>query len=182
VEGVEIIDNFLPEGVHRTLHNLVFEGVIPLKLEETTLGYGGLGKDSRLNKIHSIKEEGHSFFCNMMYKDHGWWSEEARVAGMPLISQIDPLALIRVKLNVYTNRGHAVSSGWHYDISDKYSVHHTAVYYLNTNNGYTLLEDGTKVSSVANRLLVFPGRTKHTGITQTDEEVRAFVSLNYIKS
>ena len=35
------------------------------------------------------------------------------------------------------------------------------IYYINTNNGYTKLEDGTKVMSVANRLLLFDGSTSH---------------------
>ena len=33
---------------------------------------------------------------------------------------------------------------------------YTAVYYINTNDGYTCFEDGERVGSVANRMVVFP--------------------------
>ena len=48
-----------------------------------------------------------------------------------------------------------------------------------TNNGYTLFEDGTKVDSVANRMVLFEGNRLHTGATQTDERFRYVVNFNY---
>ena len=57
--------------------------------------------------------------------------------------------------------------------------YNTAIFYLNTNNGYTLFEDGTKVDSVANRMVRSNGDTLHTGATQTDERFRYVVNFNY---
>ena len=51
---------------------------------------------------------------------------------------------------------------------------------MNTNNGYTLFEDGTKVDSIANRMVVFDGNTKHTGSTHTDDDRFRFVlNINF---
>ena len=63
--------------------------------------------------------------------------------------------------------------------TDQEFTHKTAIYYLNTNNGYTLFEDGTKVDSVANRMVLFEGNTLHTGATQTDERFRYVINFNY---
>jgi hypothetical protein len=97
------------------------------------------------------------------------------------MEKLNPLAMLRVKLNVFSNAGEPISSGWHLDINETETPYTTAIYHLNTNNGYTLFEDGTKVKSVANRLIIFPGNIIHTGITQTDKDLRAFINLNYIK-
>ena len=41
------------------------------------------------------------------------------------------------------------------------------------------LEDGTKIKSVANRMLVMSGAVKHTGSTCTDEKCRVVINFNY---
>ena len=55
----------------------------------------------------------------------------------------------------------------------------TAVYYINTNNGWTEFENGDKVESVANRIVIFDSNTMHTGTTCTDEKVRVLINFNY---
>ena len=56
----------------------------------------------------------------------------------------------------------------------------TAVYYINSNNGYTYFENGEKVESVANRLVAFPSQMKHGGTTCTDTQTRVVINLNYL--
>ena len=55
----------------------------------------------------------------------------------------------------------------------------TAVFYVNTNNGYTIFESGEKVSSVENRMVIFDSNILHTGTTCTDERVRCVLNFNY---
>ena len=57
----------------------------------------------------------------------------------------------------------------------------TSIFYVNTNDGYTLFEDGTKVESVANRMLSFPANMRHTGTTCTDQQIRIVINFNYFK-
>ena len=57
----------------------------------------------------------------------------------------------------------------------------TSILYINTNNGYTEFEDGTKVESVANRLVSFPSNTRHRAVTQTDEQRRIVINMVYLK-
>ena len=58
----------------------------------------------------------------------------------------------------------------------------TSILYMNTNDGYTLFEDGTKVESVMNRLITFPYNMKHAGTTCTDVPFRMVINFNYITS
>ena len=51
---------------------------------------------------------------------------------------------------------------------------------MNTNDGYTKFEDGTKVESVANRMVTFPNSMKHTGTTTSNSEYRLVINFNYV--
>ena len=53
---------------------------------------------------------------------------------------------------------------------------------MNTNNGYTIFEDGTKVESVANRMITFPANLKHTGTSCTDQQVRIVINFDYFSN
>ena len=52
---------------------------------------------------------------------------------------------------------------------------------MNTNNGYTIFEDGAKVESVANRMITFPANVKHKGTSCSDEKTRVNINFNYFK-
>lgn len=56
----------------------------------------------------------------------------------------------------------------------------TAVLYLNTCDGYTEFEDGTRVESVANRFVEFDRTMKHGGVNTTNVPVRGVINFNYI--
>jgi hypothetical protein len=53
-----------------------------------------------------------------------------------------------------------------------------AVYYVNDNNGYTALADGTKIESVKNRIVELPSLVSHTSSTSTTG-VRVTVNFNW---
>ena len=53
--------------------------------------------------------------------------------------------------------------------------------YLNTNDGYTVFEDGTQIESVKNRILIFKTSLKHTGTNCTDQKRRVLINFNYYK-
>jgi len=56
----------------------------------------------------------------------------------------------------------------------------TAIYSINTTDGYTKFEDGTKCESVANRFCMFPCGTRHTGTTCTKTDRRLVINFNYV--
>lgn len=88
---------------------------------------------------------------------------------------------IRIKANFGPKRTKVMENALHVDYKDTFTNQWTAVYYLTTNNGYTYFEDGQRVDSVANRLVVFPVDTMHSGTTSTDNN-RIVINLNWIGS
>ena len=103
----------------------------------------------------------------------------------PIIQIIDPVSLVRIKANLLTRTSNIIENEFHTDIDDllnfpeKLKQFTTSIFYVNTNNGYTKFEDGTKVESVANRMVTFPYYLKHRGTSCTDEKTRVIINFNY---
>jgi len=57
----------------------------------------------------------------------------------------------------------------------------TAILYINTNNGYTLLgeKEKIKIKSEENTMLIFNSQIKHCAVSQTDTERRIVINFNY---
>ena len=106
-----------------------------------------------------------------------------------LMNTINPVSIFRIKANLRTRSdGEFLKSAFHIDMGDleknspeKLKQWTTGIFYINTNNGYTEFEDGTKVESIANRLLSFPADVRHRGTSCSDEQTRVVINLNYFK-
>ena len=94
----------------------------------------------------------------------------------PIIGRIKPMAIWRIKANLQLHGGDLpYKSNWHYDFTgDGYPVSDmmTAIYYVNSNNGYTEFENDTIVPSVSNRMVFFPSTLKHRGVNATNVKCR----------
>ena len=103
----------------------------------------------------------------------------------PIFEKIDPVSIWRAKANLLTRTPNIVEHEFHTDIGDlenypeKLKQFTTSIFYINTNNGYTKFEDGTKVESIANRFVTFPANMKHRGTSCTDEKTRVVINFNY---
>ena len=102
----------------------------------------------------------------------------------PLIEKIDPHVLLRIKSNLLPKSSLlTVTKPYHEDwkgLTDQGIPYMTGILYVNTCNGYTEFEDGTKVDSVANRFVTFPGKTYHGGSTTTNNIKRVVINVNWI--
>ena len=86
-------------------------------------------------------------------------------------------SLIRVKVNFYPRTSELYEHGKHVDYDFE---HRGAILSLNTCDGFTRLEDGTRVDSVANRLLLFDSSKPHNSSTTTDPKCRFNININYL--
>ena len=93
----------------------------------------------------------------------------------PIIQFLNPNALARVKGNFYPNQNNFFEHEMHIDDE----VSKGALFYVNTNNGYTKLKDGTKIDSVENRLLLFDSFMPHCSTNCTDTYGRYNINFNY---
>ena len=98
----------------------------------------------------------------------------------PILNLISPCILLRAKANLTTPATSMddPSKTFHTDTGVKDSI--TAVYYVNDNDGKTIFKDGSKVNSVANRMLMFPSNLEH-GVERSTKSDRFVINFNYIK-
>ena len=93
----------------------------------------------------------------------------------PIINELEPVSIVRIKANQNMKTPERIEYEMHKDVDDCV----TAIYYVNSNDGYTRFEDGTKVDSIANRMVVFNSNTLHAGCTPTDTLRRCVINFNY---
>ena len=110
----------------------------------------------------------HNFFNE--YKSNWFYIVE------PILNKIDHRVLIRCKANMYPSTPVITHHDPHVDLEYE---HKGAIFYINTNNGVTVLEDGTEIESIENRLLLFDSSKKHNSTSCTDAKVRVNINFNY---
>ena len=180
-----IIDNFLDKQSFHNLQNII--------LGDDFNWFYNVGIDYPEKKNDKFQ------FTHIFYKTNvGVNSDQYEILN-PILTKFKPKEIFRIKSNLLTRTPNIVENEFHVD-ADKHSFwtsqesHYlklvseeklnqlsTSIFYVNTNNGYTKFEDGTKVESVANRIVTFPANMKHTGTSCTDEKTRVVINFNYFK-
>ena len=117
----------------------------------------------------------HSFYRSRERGIVGSISNESSLL-IPCLDKLNVHVLARMKANLNVRRDEVKQLGdFHIDFKDM----KTAIFYINTNNGYTLFEDRTKIESVSNRMVIFDSNMKHTGYNCSDKKKRVLINFNY---
>ena len=168
---IDIVDNYLPEKQFFELFNHMKDFSFDWHLS------GIVNTEIPSDPIRNWQ------FCHLFYRMH---QHNSRTFSMmlPILEKINPVGLIRIKANLSLATTEIEEGGMHIDLIDEDTPDcvRTSILYMNTNDGYTLFEDGTKVESVMNRLVTFPHTMKHAGTTCTDVPFRMVINFNYITS
>ena len=96
----------------------------------------------------------------------------------PFVKKLNIKNFFKVKANLLTKTNKIIEHGMHID-DDNHTKGKTGIFYLNTCNGYTKLEDGTKIKSEKNKYVEFDCNLKHTGSSCTDQKRRVVINFNY---
>ena len=169
----EVIDNFLDKKYFDSLVSLVINSTsIPWFFQPSVT-------EGEKRIITDASED--RFF----YMTHMFYNENANPPNSILYDKIFPIIkklkvenLLRVKANLYPCTAILHEHPLHVDYDYSTSG---AILSLNTCDGYTKFEDGTKVKSVANRILLFDASNKHCASTVTNINARFNININYIQ-
>ena len=159
---MKIIDNILDKEELSKLKNLYTSNEFPWHYQA--------GIDSTKTKRNDF------FFYHMLYDQN---VPKSNLFGsiIPIFNKLDKVkSLVRVKANLYTRTNTIEHHADHIDFPWE---HRVALFYVNSNNGLTVLKDGTKVESIENRLLLFNGYEKHHSTSCTDSRTRININFNY---
>ena len=174
-----VIDNFIDNQSFQNLQNII--------LGDNFSWFFNDGIDYK-------NEEGDKFqFTHIFYKENVGWSARHEILNR-ILNRIRPKEIFRIKTNLLTRTPEIIENEFHQDMGRVYNKdggvsvlseeqlkqYTTSIFYVNTNNGYTEFEDGTKVESVANRMITFSSNLKHRGTSCTNKKVRVVINFNYL--
>ena len=168
---MQIIDNFLPQNEWQQLHDHLTSDTFPWMMG-----------DCVRKGTETVPDKYNWQMYHLFYYNPNIISEAMPILN-DLYTKLRVGTFMKAKANVNFVTNEIIEHGLHIDIEPASlgEVMTTAIYYVNSNDGYTLFEDGTKVESIANRLVKFPCNTKHTGTSCTDRRYRIVINLNYIE-
>ena len=174
----KIIDNILTDEELKNIQNVMFRNAFPWYFVSDAVP---------CNEDRFVKQ--YYIFCHYFLKagcpfDDGEFgfpgtSHYIKIL-QPLIRKLGARALIRIQANYYPKADQVIEHGMHADFPFEENNATTAIFYLNTCNGYTKLDGDIKIASNANRLIVFPSDMLHTSSTCTDRPFRAVINFNYL--
>jgi len=133
-----------------------------------------------INEFHENKKNDHTiYFYHMFFSNYN--NEEIRFSSLfnliiPIITRINMNKLLRVKGNLYPRTQNKEIHEKHKDAEYK---HKGAIFYVNTNDGYTILENDIEISSIENRLLLFDPSSFHCSTSTTNSKFRINININY---
>lgn len=121
------------------------------------------------------------------YEEHDWMYSHSFISSetkkneflyliSPIFDKLNVSEIIDARANLLVPTESHIH---HEDHIDRKTSHHVALFYVTTNNGFTVLKDNVEVECVKNRMLIFDGLIYHHSVTSTDE-VRCAININFI--
>ncbi len=166
MHNLQVIDNFLDSDSFAKISSFLMSCYFPWYYKDSVIG-GDTSKHYQFT---------HNFYGEFTYRPCSDYFQYVT----PVINSLTPYAIVRIKANLLPRTERHIEHGYHIDVQDsKKHLIKTAILYVNTNNGYTKFEDGTKIESVANRMVIFDSAYRHTGSTCTDQKSRVVINFNY---
>jgi hypothetical protein len=159
---MKIINNFLNKDQFKIIQDNIFCTYFPWYLQNGILS----------------KEDGHRQFVHNFYNDTDYVNSSYFELLKPILQKLKIKALLRIKANLLIKTNKIIEHGFHCDF--KYKGATTAIFYMNTNNGYTKFKkNNTVINSEENKLIYFNNKMEHTGSTCTDKDFRIVINFNY---
>lgn len=156
----KVINNFLPKDIFIDFKNLLMSN----KLAWYWLPH--------------MTNNDNYFFNHCFFAQNKIMSSFYEPYILPILKLLNCKATIEIRANLMLKKEKQYFSEYHVDTDLKCN---TAVFYINNCNGYTILDEDKKikVNCEENKILIFNSKTKHCAASQTDEDRRIVVNINY---
>ena len=136
---------------------------------------------SNVENFGAIEENWSWYMINMLYSTDTPQNEICGKIYEMFVPKFKELAnfktMIRIKINAYPYTNVVKEHKEHIDFNYE---HIGAVFSLNTCDGYTKFSDGSKVESVANRIVFFDASKKHHSTTTSNAKLRYNINFNFL--
>ncbi len=170
----KIIDNFLSQKDFLNIVNTFFPQDLNNPNNFTWTYQKGIVRDPE--KGPTGYEEHDWIYVHPFYSsDNGLKYDKFYPVVKPIIDKLKIKKLFDVRAYLLVPTKKHIYHEFH---TDRRVPHKVAVFYMTTNNGFTILKDTAKVECKQNRMLLFDGSIEHHSVTSTDEP-RCVINLNF---
>jgi hypothetical protein len=162
---IKSIKNFLNKDEYKTLNSIFIGNTLPWYFHD----YKVIKNDNLFQFTHTFVNE---YVVSSNF--YNWLN--------PIINKLQPRSIRRIKANLTFKSSKVEKNLFHTDFIDSeenLKNMKTAIYYVNSNNGYTLFENNKKELSLENKMVIFSSNLKHAGTTHTDSLQRIVLNFNY---
>jgi hypothetical protein len=156
----KIINNFLEKDILDNFKNILFSNNIEWFF------------------LPHMTREDHYFFNHCFYNNFVPRSPYYLGYIEPILIKLKVNAVCEVRANLQLKGKNQYQSGFHVDRPFECK---TAILYMNTCNGYTILDENKKIKiySEENKMLIFNSQIKHAAMSQTDVDRRIVINFNF---
>lgn len=168
---MKVIDNALPQETFLDIKNNMLKSDFPWYYRSVKVA-SGMKQDNQYNSYNKYNFQ----FVHVFYKHFKPRSEYVSLLN-PILDILHPASIIRIKANLTTRAPEVFQYNFHQDLQ-KFSGK-TAIFYVNSNDGYTAFENGQKIDSIENRLVIFDSPVYHAGTSCTNRNVRCVINFNF---
>ena len=168
----KVIDDFLPKDIFDELQSFMIPTAENFKSGMEQMHWAFTPGVSEI----SFENWRMFYFTHLVYNNaimSPFYNNEFMVK---ILTLLGVKALKRIKTNMYPYSEKLIEHGMHIDYP---WPHKGALFSINTCDGYTKLEDGTKIDSVANRMLLFDSSKLHCSTNCTNQSARVNINFNY---
>jgi len=158
--GFIIKENFLEKKLFNEFKNILFS------------------KDINWYFRDKMTTNDHYFFNHCFYNHYTPLSPLFNEYIKPILEKLKVVAISEIRANLVLKENNPYQSTFHVD---RHFECNTAILYMNTCNGHTLLHEDKKIkiNSEENKILIFNSQIKHAGVSQTDVDRRIVINFNY---
>jgi hypothetical protein len=171
----QILDNYLTKEDLKNIKNILFPQDLTSKDNFQWNYQKGIVRDPDLGPTG--------------YEEYDWmynrslYSSEFRLkfdkyyhVVKPILNKLNPKKIFDIRANLLVPTPHHIYHEFH---TDRSVPHRVALFYVTTNNGFTILRDQPKINCIENRMLLFNGNIEHHSVTSTDSP-RCVLNINYL--
>ena len=171
---IKIIDNFLDDDSFNNIKYFVDDPNLSWKRGKM------LPEDLIVCDQKENFQDAHIIYCNGNYVK----SELNFI--IPILKRLEAKVLLKAKINKTYPTQENLLVGWHTDTTEDHWASSknpkTAIYYVNNNDGSTIIKEDEKevvVNCVENRLVIFDTYLKHTAMTCSRSKYKLIININF---
>lgn len=170
----EIIDNYLSKKDFEHIKNILFPQNLKSENNFTWNYQKGIVRNPDINPTGYEKYDW-MYTRLLQSSDNELKFDKHYSIAKSILQKLNPKKILIVRCNLLVPTHYHVHHEFHVD---RNSHHKVALYYVTTNNGFTILKNQSKINCIENRILLFDGNIDHCSVTSTDFP-RCVFNINY---